>query len=121
MKKSVLVVVDDDADITETLRTALESEGYGVQTAANGREALARIEEVRPDLVLLDVMMPVLGGIEVCRRMRADAALRQIPVIVMTAADAASCEGYVVIRKPFGFDALLEKVAAAIRASRPAS
>jgi CheY-like chemotaxis protein len=82
--KTVLLV-DDEHAILDALSGILEDEGFRVVTAGNGREALARMEEVRPDVALLDVMMPVMDGRELLREMQADARWKSIPVVVMSA------------------------------------
>ena len=82
---ALILVVDDQPDNIEVLQMRLESRGYHVATAVNGSEALARIAEVQPDLVLLDVMMPGLDGLEVCRRVRADPSLPYMPIVMVTA------------------------------------
>lgn len=108
-----ILVVDDDTSILFMVRELLELEGYGVTTAANGEEALARIEEDPPALVLLDMRMPRLDGWGVA------AALKQrgisVPVVVVTAAESArrwseeiGASGYVA--KPFDVDDLLDAV-----------
>lgn len=81
-----VLVVDDDRDIRETVRELLELEGWPVITARNGAEALEAMRRVRPALVLLDLVMPVMDGEEVCRRCRADPALADIPVVIVSAA-----------------------------------
>ncbi len=80
-----ILVVDDLAENREILKLRLEAHGYEVLTAVDGAEGLARIHDYRPDLVLLDVMMPELDGFEVCRRVRADPNLAFIPIILVTA------------------------------------
>jgi CheY-like chemotaxis protein len=82
--KTVLLV-DDEHAILDALSGILEDEGFRVVTAGNGREALARMEEVKPDVALLDVMMPVMDGRELLREMHADARWRDIPVVLMSA------------------------------------
>lgn len=85
MGKRVLVV-DDDRVIQQLLEVNLELEGYEVvATAADGKEALEKIAELKPDLVILDIMMPKMDGLEVCRRLRADPDLAKIPVILLSA------------------------------------
>jgi CheY-like chemotaxis protein len=83
-----ILVVDDEAANVELLSRVLRREGYGVDTAANGEEALARIKDARPDLVLLDVTMPVIDGLTVCRRLREDFFTRSLPIIFVTARSA---------------------------------
>jgi DNA-binding response OmpR family regulator len=77
-----ILVVDDETTLRETLVEALEAEGYRAIPAADGREALARFRSERPDLVLLDLMLPELSGVEVCRILRAESA---VPIIMLTA------------------------------------
>ena len=80
-----ILVVDDVADNVEILRMRLSSLGYEVVVAEDGEQALAKVRETLPDLVLLDIMMPKIDGLEVVRRMKADATLPFIPVILVTA------------------------------------
>ncbi len=83
--RRTVLVVEDDRDIRDTLRELLELEGWPVATAKNGVEGLARMRELRPGLVLLDLLMPDMGGAEVCRRRAADPSLEAIPVALVTA------------------------------------
>jgi CheY-like chemotaxis protein len=94
------IVVDDDADIREALTDALESEGYRVARAANGREALSLMNSLPACVVVLDLMMPVMSGWQVLDAMRADPALRGVAVVVMTAYPDAPPD-VSVVRKPF--------------------
>jgi len=80
-----ILVVDDEPTLRETLVEALESEGYRAIPAADGREALARFRAERPDLVLLDLMLPELSGVEVCRIIRAESG---VPILMLTAKDS---------------------------------
>ena len=80
-----ILVVDDMAENVDILKTRLESQGYEVVTAGDGEAALAAVRESRPDLVLLDVMMPKLDGVETTKRLKADASLPFIPIILVTA------------------------------------
>jgi len=80
-----ILVADDNAANLDILKTRLESQGYVVLSAVDGEEALAVVRDKLPDLVLLDVMMPKMDGIEVCRRIKADASLPYIPIILVTA------------------------------------
>lgn len=84
MAKKILVC-DDEPYILMALTDAVEMEGYDCVTATNGREALQKAREERPDLIMLDIMMPYMDGFEVCRELKADAATRDIPVIMLTA------------------------------------
>ena len=106
-----LLIVDDEREIREALRTALEDEGFTVAVAANGAEALAKIQERRPRLVLLDLMMPIVDGWEVLDRVRADPSLDDVRVCVCSAVpDLASPRADFVLRKPFGVEAVMSVV-----------
>jgi two-component system alkaline phosphatase synthesis response regulator PhoP len=100
-----ILVVDDERDIVELIRYNLASEGYAVLTAFNGEEALVQAA-ARPDLVILDVMMPVMDGFETCRRMKADPATAGIPVIFLT---AKSSEVDEVVGLELGADDYIQK------------
>lgn len=106
-----LLIVDDDRSIREALRTALEDEGFTVAVAANGAEALAKIEERRPRLVLLDLMMPIVDGWEVLDRVRADPSLDDVRVCVCTAVpELVSPRADFILRKPFSVKAVMDLV-----------
>jgi len=115
-----ILVVDDDPATTSVLRRGLTYEGYEVDTAASGEEALTIARERPPEVVLLDIMMPGLDGLEVCRRLRAaDASL---PIILLTAKDSPTdqvegldtgADDY--ITKPFTFEVLLARIRAQLR------
>jgi DNA-binding response OmpR family regulator len=80
-----VLVADDDADILRFIEINLRLEGFEVVTARDGLDALAKATAVRPDLVLLDVLMPGIDGYAICARIRADAGLAAVPVIIVTA------------------------------------
>src|SRR5258707_15290811 len=84
-----ILVVDDTPKNVKLLADLLAVKGYSVITAESGREALAQLDPERPDLVLLDVVMPELSGYEVCRKIRENAATRILPVVMVTALDLA--------------------------------
>ncbi len=83
--KGTILVVDDDPDIVAIAKIILEGEGYGVQTANNGLDMFSRLEEQKPDLIILDIMMPRMDGLEVLERLRGTAETSSIPVILLTA------------------------------------
>ncbi len=119
-----LLVVDDELSILEALQDILSLEGYEVVTAYNGAEGLRRIEEQRPDLVLLDLMMPVMDGREMLRRVREDPALKDLPVVVMSAGRIAEAErraASATLAKPFDLDHLLQTLARHLGPKRPGS
>src|SRR5947208_9378392 len=84
MPSRILVIEDEPANI-ETLSTFLKERGYNINIATNGRQGLEVLERIRPDLILLDIMMPEMDGFETCRRIKAAAAWREIPIIFLTA------------------------------------
>jgi CheY-like chemotaxis protein len=109
-----LLVVDDEAGITEALNDLLSEEGFHVLVASHGKEALERMAGKRPDLILLDYMMPVMDGRELWLALQGDAAARDIPVLMMSAVPRASlppdCKPVAFLRKPFTIDRLLAEV-----------
>ena len=109
---SKLLIVDDEVAILEALTDILSVEGYEVATAANGAEGLKRAGEDRPDLILLDLMMPVMDGQEMLRRLKESPDLRAIPVVVMSAGRVSKSElqGSRFLAKPFELDDLLDSV-----------
>jgi len=119
-----VVVVDDDEALRSAVRRALRLEGYEVELAGDGEEALARLADLRADLVVLDVLMPVLDGITVCRRLRESGD--RTPILMLTARDAVSdrvvgldagADDY--LTKPFALEELLSRVRALLRRSHP--
>lgn len=121
----VLVVEDEDA-LATLLDYNLVKEGFRVERAADGEEALLRVEEETPDLIVLDWMLPKVSGVEVCRQLRARPATRRTPVIMLTARGEESdkirgldtgADDYVV--KPFAINELSARIRALLRRSRP--
>src|SRR6478672_5227110 len=84
MPSRILIIDDAPANI-QTLSTLLKERGYQINIATNGRQALEVLERIRPDLILLDIMMPEIDGFETCRRIKASTAWREIPIIFLTA------------------------------------
>ena len=122
-EKSRVLVVDDEPQITRVLRTVLTSQGYQVRTAAEGEAALTSFAEFRPELVITDLYMPHMDGVELCRRIR---ALSAVPIIVLsvkgeekTKVEALDSGADDYVTKPFGIDELLARVRAALRRSGP--
>ena len=118
MKKKILVV-DDEEDILHFLELVLREKGYEVATASSGHEALTRAQMVRPDLILLDIMMPQMDGWEVLKLLRVDEGTSDIPVAMLSARTEAKDrvqglqEGAVdYICKPFSLQDLLAKIGA---------
>jgi DNA-binding response OmpR family regulator len=116
-----ILVVDDEPTLRETVAEALELDGLSVVTAADGREALARFRADRPDLVVLDLMLPQLSGIEICRILRAES---DVPILMLTAKDSeldkvvgleVGADDYVT--KPFSLRELVARVHALLRRS----
>ncbi len=110
-----VLVVEDHADLREMLTVLLESEGFDVTTANNGAEALKALDEARPSVILLDLMMPVMTGDEFRQRQLADPRYRDVPVICMTAAHdgrdrANRIQADAYFQKPVDFDRLLGAV-----------
>lgn len=85
MKKNKILIVDDAVDTVELLKKRFSSEGYETAEAYNGEEALQKVPEYRPDLIVLDIMMPKVDGYEVCQKLKADESTRYIPVLMLTA------------------------------------
>ena len=122
MAQEKILIVEDEEDVQELIRYNLEKDGYLTQSALNGREALDKAKSGVPDLILLDLMLPEVDGLEVCKLLKADAETRSIPVIMLTAkgteADIVAglemgADDY--ITKPFSPRVLLARVKAVIR------
>ncbi|ONG47409.1 phosphate regulon transcriptional regulatory protein PhoB [Pseudoroseomonas deserti] len=124
MSRPTILVVEDEAPLLTLLRYNLEKQGFRVDEAADGQEALMRVAEAPPDLVLLDWMLPALSGLEVCRQLRRRPDTRDLPIIMVTARtedqDAVraldtGADDY--IAKPFVMDALMARIRALLRRS----
>jgi two-component system KDP operon response regulator KdpE len=121
VKGATILVVDDEPQIRRVLRATLSAQGYAIIEAADGQEGLLKVRSEHPHLVLLDMNMPVLAGLEACREMRAGF---DIPIIMLTVCDAekdkvraldAGADDYIV--KPFGIQELLARIRASLRRS----
>jgi two-component system, OmpR family, KDP operon response regulator KdpE len=118
-KKPRILVVDDEPQLTRVLRTGLSSRGYEVRTAADGLSALETFGDWTPDLVITDLAMPNLDGLELCRRLR---AISSIPIIVLSAkgeektkVEALDLGADDFVTKPFGIDELLARIRSSLR------
>jgi phosphate regulon transcriptional regulator PhoB len=124
---SRVLIVEDERDIRDLVVHHLKREGYQVSAASSGEEALRQVEAAPPDLVILDLMMPSMDGLEVCRRLRQDPATASLPIVMLTAKGdevdrvlglEIGADDYIV--KPFSPKELLARVRAVLRRSRPA-
>ena len=119
LDKSKVLVVDDEPQITRVLRTVLSSQGYQVRTAGEGEAALSSFNEWRPELVITDLFMPHMDGLELCRRIRVQS---NVPIIVLSVkgeerskVEALDSGADDYVTKPFGIDELMARVRAALR------
>lgn len=125
MAQHQVLIIEDDRSLSDVLSYNLEQAGYGVAVAHDGQDGLNRAQHDPPDVIILDLMLPVLDGLEVCRRLRNDPALRDILVVMLTARAeesdhvvglAMGADDYVT--KPFSIKVLLERVKALLRRGR---
>lgn len=125
--KGTILVIDDERDLLELVRYNVEREGFDVIVAGEGRSGLDIAKKHKPDLILLDVMMPGMDGLEVCRELRRERDTEQIPVLMLTARAAESdrvvglelgADDY--LTKPFSPRELVARVKAILRRTRPA-
>ncbi|PHX98870.1 MAG: phosphate regulon transcriptional regulatory protein PhoB [Rhodospirillaceae bacterium] len=124
--KSTVMIVEDEASLVTMLRYNLEKEGYVVTEAGDGEEALMIADEIRPDAVLLDWMLPRISGIEVCRQLRRKSETRNVPIIMLTARteEADKIRGLNIgaddyITKPFSMPELMARLSALLRRAKP--
>jgi DNA-binding response OmpR family regulator len=117
MSQAKILIVDDEPDLVETIRFSLELEGYNVLVASNGEEGLNLARQEKPDLILLDLMLPKLDGYKVCRLLKFDERYKHIPILMLTAktqekdkilGKETGANEY--ITKPFDMDELMAKI-----------
>jgi DNA-binding response OmpR family regulator len=117
MSSRKILLVDDEVDLVETVRFSLEGEGYQVLVSFNGEDALNKARTEKPDLILLDLMLPKLDGYKVCRLLKFDERYKHIPILMLTAktqekdkilGKETGADAY--ITKPFDMDELMEKI-----------
>lgn len=125
--KPYALIVEDESALVELVRYNLEREGYEVDVAMDGEEALLLVDERQPDILILDWMLPKLAGIEVCRRLRARPQTRNLPIIMLTAKSEeidrirgldTGADDY--MTKPFSMSELIARIRAVMRRIRPA-
>lgn len=124
MKRKRILVVDDEVYILHILEFSLAVEGYDVMTAPSGEQALQMIEEDRPDLIVLDILMPGIDGLEVCRCIKADERLADIPIIFLSAKEQKADRAFglalgasAYISKPFSPQKLIEEIQVVLECS----
>jgi DNA-binding response OmpR family regulator len=119
----VILVVEDERGVADTLKAILEDEGHVVVLATNGRDALAQLARQRPDLVVADMMLPIMSGQALYQAMQADESLRDIPFLVVSALDPGlirrQLPGVPLVVKPFHIDRILARVAALLDQHEP--
>lgn len=117
MSQAKILIVDDEPDLVETIRFSLELEGYNVLVATNGEEGLNVARQEKPDLILLDLMLPKLDGYKVCRLLKFDERYKSIPILMLTArtqekdkilGKETGANEY--LTKPFDMDELMAKI-----------
>ena len=118
MAKKTVMIVDDEPDINKVVVDILGPKGYKVVTAVSGKEALSKLKRTKPDLILIDFLMPTMSGIELCRAIRADSKLANAKVAFLTALTLSSkgmkelnsLDVMDFIKKPFDYDVLIRRV-----------
>src|SRR5579883_1559209 len=117
-----VLVIDDQENIVEFIKLGLKYEGFLVEAAADGPQGLAAAQRINPDLIILDIMLPGMDGLEVCRRLRANPTTKDIPILMLTAKDDVSdritgldtgADDY--LTKPFSFEELVARIRAILR------
>ena len=125
-EKIRILLVDDEPSIVKVVQKRLDVEGFDVLIAIDGQEALAKAQTERPDLIILDLMLPKLNGYEVCRLLKFDQKFQHIPIILFTAKAqqqdevlGKECGADSYLRKPFQAQELLERIRTLVRRSQP--
>lgn len=123
-----VLVVDDEPDLIRILEFGLRAAGYQVEIAADGQEGLKKAREIRPDIILLDLMLPKLDGYKVCRLLKFDERYRQIPIIILSARTQEGDQNLAkemganrFITKPYEFSEILTHIEALLKASSVSS
>ncbi len=120
-----VLVIDDAENIVEFIKLGLKYEGFQVEVASNGADGLVMAQRINPDLVILDVMLPGMDGLEVCRRLRSNPITQDVPILMLTARDEirdritgldVGADDY--LTKPFSFEELLARMHAVLRRQR---
>lgn len=126
MSKARILIVEDDLSLSEVLAYNIRNEGYEVALAHDGQDGLTRAQLTTPDLVILDVMLPIIDGMDVCRRLRADRATRDVLILMLTAKSeeldelvGLSLGADDFVTKPFSVKVLLERIKALLRRRQP--
>ena len=126
MAAKKVLLVDDEVDFVDVVRTRLEANNFEVVTAYDGEEALEKVKEQIPDIIILDVIMPKISGFDVCRKLKSDQSYKEIPIIMLTAKFQPSdiefgkelgAETY--LTKPVKLDELSEKINELLRQKMP--
>ena len=120
-KRRIILIVEDDLDLRRTWRLALQLEGFDVEEAGDGIAALRRLEERQPDLVLLDLGLPALGGLSVQQEIAAHALTMAIPIVIVTGStdDLSHVDVSCVLRKPVTLDELVSTVRRCLGSGAP--
>ena len=125
MNKEKLLVIDDEKEFVDTVAERLEAKGFDIVKAFDGKEGLEKVHLEKPDLVILDVMMPKMNGYDVCRKLKLDENFKNTPVLMLTAkfqpndiefGKKMGADAY--LTKPLELEALLHKINALLRAKR---
>ncbi|HEY6221494.1 MAG TPA: response regulator [Candidatus Eisenbacteria bacterium] len=119
-----VLVVDDEPDLVRILQFGLQSAGYVVESASDGQEGLKKAREVRPDIILLDLMLPKLDGYKICRLLKFDERFKQIPIIILSARTQEGDQALALemganrfVTKPYNFSEILTHVEELLKAA----